>query len=103
MLTKAMSPIDWTRSPREIWNHIRGLDPWPVATMELAGRRFRVYNAAPLAKTTDRAPGTPLAVTKTGLEMACGGGGVLEIRVLQADGGKRMAAPDYFRGHPLPL
>lgn len=103
MLTKAMSPIDWTRSPREIWNHIRGLDPWPVATMELAGRRFRVYSAAPLAKTTDRAPGTPLAVTKTGLEMACGGGGVLEIRVLQADGGKRMAAPDYFRGHPLPL
>ena len=29
--------------------------------------------------------------------------GVLEIRVLQADGGKRMAAPDYLRGHPLPL
>ena len=103
MLTKDMCPIDWTRSPREIWNHIRGLDPWPVATMELAGKRFRVYEAAPLPKTTECPPGTPLAVTRTGLEMACGQGGVLEIRVLQADGGKRMAAPDYFRGHPLPL
>ena len=74
-----------------------------MATMELAGKRFRVYEAAPLPKTTERVPGTPLAVTKTGLEMACGQGGVLEIRVLQADGGKRMAAPDYFRGHPLTL
>ena len=27
--------------------------------------------------------------------------GAVEIRVLQAEGGKRMAAPDYFRGHPL--
>ena len=42
-------------------------------------------------------------MTRTGLEMACGEGGVLEIQVLQADGGKRMAAPDYFRGHPLAL
>ncbi len=74
MLTKDMCPIDWTRSPWEIWNHIRGLDPWPVATMELAGKRFRVYEAAPLPKTTECPPGTPLAVTRTGLEMACGQG-----------------------------
>ncbi len=103
MLTKDLCPIDWSRTPREIWNHIRGLDPWPVATMELQDKRFRVYKAVPLTKTTNRTPGTPLAVTRTGLEMACGEGGVLEIQVLQADGGKRMAAPDYFRGHPLDL
>ena len=33
--------------------------------------------------------------------VACGGGDVLVITVLQAEGGKRMPAPDYFRGHPL--
>lgn len=101
MLDKSMCPIDWTKTPQEIKNHIRGLDPWPVATMTLDGKRFRVYQAALTDKTTDEAPGTPLGVTKTGLEMACGQAGVLEIRTLQADGGKRMAAPDYFRGHPL--
>lgn len=101
MLDKSMCPIDWERTPLEIKNHIRGLDPWPVATMTLDGKRFRVYQAALIEKTTDQLPGTPLGVTKTGLEMACGHGGVLEIRTLQADGGKRMAAPDYFRGHPL--
>ena len=101
MLRKEMCPIDWEKTPLEIKNHIRGLDPWPVATMMLEGKRFRVHQAAILTETTGKAPGTPLEITKTGLKMACGGGGVLEIRTLQADGGKRMAAPDYFRGHPL--
>ena len=49
---------------------------------------------------TGAQPGTILGLTKTGLQIACGEGAV-EIRSLQAEGGKRMAAPDYFRGHPL--
>ena len=101
MLTKAMCPIDWRKTPLESKNHIRGLDPWPVATMTLGNRRLKVYAAALTDKTTQAPPGTPLGVTKTGLEMACGNGGVLEIRRLQAEGGKVMAAADYFRGHPL--
>ena len=68
--------------------------------MEINGQRFKVYETAKLAETTDAAPGTILGVTKTGLKMACGDG-CIEIRTLQAEGGKRMAAPDYFRGHPL--
>ena len=43
-----------------------------------------------------------LELNKKGLVIACGEGAV-EIRSLQAEGGKRMAAPDYFRGHPLEL
>lgn len=103
MLTKALCPIDWTRSRREIIDHVRGLDPWPVATTELCGKRFKIYAVRPTDKKTDKAPGTPLALTKQGLEIACGGGDVLVITVLQADGGRKMAAPDYFRGHPMEL
>ena len=51
----------------------------------------------------DKAPGTLLAVTKQGLEVACGDGSVLVVRELQAEGGKRMAAADYFRGHPIEI
>ena len=43
-----------------------------------------------------------LELNRKGLVIACGEGAV-EIRTLQAEGGKRMAAPDYFRGHPLEL
>ena len=103
MLTKALCPIDWTRSMREIIDHVRGLDPWPVATAELAGKRFKIYAVRPTEKKTEKAPGTPLALTKEGLEIACGGGNVAVITCLQADGGKKMPAPDYFRGHPIEL
>ena len=100
MLDKSMCPIDWSKSAQQVHNHVRGMNPWPVATTELGGKRFKVYATAILPDTTDAAPGTVLGLTKTGLKMACGDG-VVEIRILQAEGGKRMAAPDYFRGHPL--
>lgn len=101
MLTKALCPIDWAKPMDAIYDQIRGLDPWPVATCEIEGKRFKVYRARKTEKTSDRPCGTVLGVTKTGTELVCGDGKVLEITVLQAEGGKRMAAPDYFRGHPL--
>lgn len=102
MLTKELCPIDWTKSRRQILDHVRGLDPWPVATTQIQGKRFKIYQVSPSDKTTDAAAGTLLGVTKQGLEVACGDG-VVTVTVLQAEGGKRMAAPDYFRGHPLVL
>ena len=102
MLDKSMCPMDWTHTARQLHNQVRGLNPWPVVTTELQGKRFKIYTTAVVETATDAAPGTILALTKTGLQIACGEG-VLELRVLQAEGGKRMAAPDYFRGHPLEL
>ena len=102
MLSKALCPIDWTRPMAAICDQIRGLDPWPVATTELGGRRFKIYTARKTDECSGKAPGTILGLTKTGLRIVCGDGNVLEITRLQAEGGKRMAAPDYFRGHPLP-
>ena len=102
MLDKAMCPIDWSRTARQIHDHVRGLHPWPVATTELAGTKFKIHETVVLSDATQAAPGTVLALTKTGLQVACGEG-IVEIRSLQAEGGKRMAAPDYFRGHPLEL
>ncbi len=101
-LTKELSPIDWTKTMRQITDHVRGLDPWPVATAELAGRHFKIYSVRPTEKKSEKAPGTPVALTKRALEVACGDG-VVEVLELQADGGKRMHAPDYFRGHPIEL
>lgn len=102
MLDKSICPIDWSKTARQIHNHVRGLHPWPVATMELQGQKFKVHATRLVEGSHNKAPGTVLALTKTGLQMACGEG-IIEIRTLQAEGGKRMAAPDYFRGHPLEL
>ena len=98
MLDKSMCPIDWTKSARQIHNQVRGLHPWPVATMELRGQKFKVHETKVVPGSG--APGQILGLTKTGLVIACGEGAI-EVLSLQAEGGKRMAAPDYFRGHPL--
>ena len=98
MLDKSMAPIDFTKTARQVHNHVRGLHPWPVATMQLQGKCFKVHETAVVSGSGT--PGQILGLTKTGLLIACGEGAV-EIRSLQAEGGKRMSAPDYFRGHPL--
>ena len=100
MLDKSMCPIDFTKTAQQVHNQVRGLHPWPVATAQIGGNTFKIHATAIVENPTNAPAGTVLGLTKTGLQIACGEGAV-EIRVLQAEGGKRMAAPDYFRGHPL--
>ena len=100
MLTKELCPIDWNRPARQILAQIRGLNPWPVAVAELGGTIFKIYEARACEPGLSGEPGKPLRLTKQGLAVACADGAVLITR-LQAQGGKVMAAPDYFRGHPI--
>ena len=100
MLDKTMCPIDWNVSAQKVHDKVRGLNPWPVATAQIRGKWFKIYTTAVIREDHHAQPGTILGLTKTGLRIACAQDAV-EIRVLQAEGGKRMAAPDYFRGHPL--
>ena len=102
MLTKELSPVDWNRPARAILAQIRGLNPWPAATATLGDTEFKLWEARPWPTEPTAAPGTPLALTKKGLAVACGDGAILITR-LQAPGGKAMPAADYFRGHPLKM
>ena len=102
MLSREMSPIDWNRSAREINCQVRGLIPWPCASTELAGTKFKIYKTAVGGETT-KAPGTILSAGKKGIEVACGDGCSLVITELQAEGGKRMAAAAYLLGHPIEI
>lgn len=99
-LGKAMSPIDWSRTAIEIKNHVRGMSPWPVATAQLDGRSFKIYEAQTVQGNTGAQPGCIISADKDGICVACGDGAVL-IKQLQAAGKKRMSASDYLRGNPF--
>lgn len=101
MLDKSLSPIDWNRTPREIIKWIYGLQPWPVATMQLQGGIFKVYAAQYTETHTSKAPGSIVSAGKSGIEIACAGGKTVMITELQAPGKKRMRAADYILGHPV--
>lgn len=100
MLSREMSPLDWAKPARTLVNQVRGLIPWPCASTEVAGVRWKVFRAH-VGEETGKAPGTILSADKNGVAVACGDGRALVITELQADGGRRMAAADYLRGHPV--
>ena len=100
MLTKDMGIIDWTKPAGHIHNQVRGLIPWPCASTELGGATVKVFRTEVLGDT-GKAPGTVAAAGKAGIDVACGDGHLLRILELQPQGGLRMAAADYLRGHPL--
>ena len=103
MLSRELSPMNFTRPAGQLHNQVRGLQPWPAAVTELGGKRCKVFTTVILEGGGGAAPGTVLAAGKEGIDLACGGDTVLRITELQPDGGKRMKAADFLRGHPIQL
>lgn len=102
MLSKEMSPIDWTRSAHEISCQVRGLIPWPCATTDvISGEAIKLYAVTETGETVSARPGVIVAAGKQGIDIACGDGKMLRVRELQAQGGKRMTAAAYLLGHPI--
>ena len=102
MLSKDLSPVDWSRGAWEIFNQIRGLYPWPGASTDaLTGETIKLWGGQVVEKRTDARPGTVLTAGNAGIDVACGDGKVIRITELQAPGGRRMSAADYLRGHPI--
>ena len=104
MLSRELSPIDWTRSAHAINCQIRGLIPWPAASTDaVSGEAMKVFRSVETGEQTAAKPGTVLTADKRGIAVACGDGKVLSLTEIQAVGGKRMSAADYLRGHPIQL
>jgi len=97
MLTKDMSPIDWACSSQEISCKVRGLIPWPVATMELGEKTVKVLSVDVSNNKYELQPGSVVASNKTKLEVVSGDGAVI-INKLRAPSGKVMSAAEYMRG-----
>lgn len=95
-IDKSLCPIDFNKSAYEVHNKVRGLNPWPVATAEILGKRVKVY-ATRVADLSGEA-GTVLC-TKP-LTVACGEKSV-ELLELQPEGKKRMTADAFLAGHKL--
>ena len=101
MLSRELSPMDFTRTARQLHDQVRGLIPWPAAVTTLGDKRCKVFQTVVPEEHTHAAPGTVLAAGKEGLAVACGKGTVLRLEEIQPDGGKRMKAADYLRGHSI--
>ena len=100
MFKKEMGEIDWQMTAHEIVCRVRGLIPWPGASFSwMGGETIKVWKAEEC--DLSGAPGEILkSDAKEGLVIAAVENAVRVIE-LQAQGGKRMNAKDYLRGHPV--
>lgn len=102
LLSRQLSPVDWTKSAQAIHDQIRGLNPWPAASTDvISGDTVKLFRSAVLKQKVSQYPGVIVAAGPDGIDVACGDGNVLRILELQAPGSRRMAAADYLRGHPI--
>ncbi len=96
MLDKSLSVIDWSKTAQQVHDLVRGIQPWPVAQTKVNGANLKVHRT----RVAEGSGECGTVICPNPLTVACGDGAV-EIIELQAEGGKRMAATDYLRGHPI--
>lgn len=101
MLSRALSPIDWSCSAKEIHNQVRGLTPWPATSTDILGDTIKVFAVEEPGIETKKTPGTVIAANKAGIDVACGDGKVIRLTEIQAPGSRRMSAANYLAGHPV--
>lgn len=87
--------LDWSKPAREVFNRIRGMNPWPVAHTLLDGQRFKIYEAE-LAEGSGEA-GQIIAKTKKALVVTAGEG-ALSLKLVQPAGKPKMPIVDFLNG-----
>jgi methionyl-tRNA formyltransferase len=101
ILKKEDGLIDFHRSAREIWNRLRGFQPWPGAYTKFRGKNFHLWEAREMqpAVSIQQSAVGELRVDKDRLLVGCGEGSTLELLTVQPEGKKRMAARDFVHGY----
>jgi methionyl-tRNA formyltransferase len=95
-LNKEDGRIDFHQNAQEIWNRLRGFQPWPGAFTSFRGKNLNVWEARP---TDARAPLGELVNDGGRLIVGCGGHTALELVIVQPEGKKRMSAHDFIQGY----
>ncbi len=101
MITKETALIDWSKNANDIHNQVRGLCPVPKAFTFYEGKQLKICRSLVSDKKTKEAPGSIISRDNSSFSVACGGGSVLDVLAIQAEGKKLMDVCDYLRGNSI--
>ena len=96
-ISRKQEKIDWYQSAEIIYNHIRGLSPWPVAYTVMDDGNMKVY-ASRIEKGKTGEPGTIIETTKKAIIVATGSDDAIALTDIQVAGKKRMLTANYLSG-----
>ena len=101
-INKSEALIDWRQDAASLVRHVRAFNPWPIAETRWDGKQLRVWDAqvADEPQQSHGSPGSVLAVSSAGVDVACGRG-VLRLLKLQLAGRKPLAAAEFIKAQQL--
>ncbi|AZG71513.1 methionyl-tRNA formyltransferase [Shewanella livingstonensis] len=92
-LSKEEARLDWHKSAKQLWQEIRAFNPWPVSYFEHENSTIKVWQADYSDDKSPESPGTILAATKQGIEVATGDGKLI-INTMQLPNKKPLDVAD---------
>lgn len=90
--------IDWSKSAQDIYNHIRGLSPWPVAYTKLDDKNMKLYQAR-IVEGKEGKPGEIIETTKKAIIVGTGSSDAIALTDIQLSGKKRMPTANFLSGY----
>ncbi|MCD8905260.1 methionyl-tRNA formyltransferase [Staphylococcus chromogenes] len=90
--------IDWSQDARTIFNHIRGLSPWPVASTRFDDKVMKIY-AADIVKDITGEAGKIIQTTKKQIIVGTGSSESIALKEIQLAGKKRMPTANFLSGY----
>lgn len=92
--------IDWSKNTVEVYNHIRGLSPYPAAFTTLDGKGFKIYSADKKQAPHSEPVGSYKSDGKTYLHFYTADG-YIAVKDCQLEGKKRLSIEELLRGYKL--
>ena len=102
-IDKSLGQIDWNENAEDIYNLVRGVNPWPGAYTFLDGERIKIWETEiyDSEKNTDKKSGVILEANADEGILVQTGNGIISIKELQLSGSKRNNVADFLNGHQI--
>nr|WP_263328042.1 methionyl-tRNA formyltransferase [Neobacillus sp. Marseille-Q6967] len=97
-IKREQEKIDWKKTGEEIYNHIRGLNPWPVAFTMLDGKVLKIWRSEKVSGSKNQEPGTIVKIEADGITVSTGNETHIKITEIQPSGKTKMTGEEFVRG-----
>jgi methionyl-tRNA formyltransferase len=102
-IKREQEKINWTKTGEEIFNHIRALNPWPVAFTTVNGQVLKIWRSEKVSGQKMEVPGTIINIESDGFSVSTGNETAIKIIELQPSGKTKMMSEQFLRGSKISI
>ncbi|MDA3130664.1 methionyl-tRNA formyltransferase [Aliibacillus thermotolerans] len=97
-IERGQEKIHWNKPGKDIYNQIRGLNPWPVAYTTHRGKVYKIWKGEKREGYSGHIPGEIIKIKETEIVVATGDETAIAMTEIQPAGKKKMPVADFLRG-----